>query len=181
MTSQATVGADATPPATSPARRVGPRVLGLLAGVLLAAAAVAVVVWLSQRSSAQESAPAAEPVAAVSWGRPAVTADELVQRSGVVITGVALTGGGGLVDLRYQVVDPDTANALHDPETPPAVVDEETGLVVHDLFMNHSHSGAFKAGVTYYLVFENPNNWIHEGSVVSVLLGDAQVEHVVVE
>jgi hypothetical protein len=29
-------------------------------------------------------------------------------------------------------------------------------------------------------VFNNPGNWIHRGSRVSVLLGNAQVEHVVV-
>jgi len=34
--------------------------------------------------------------------------------------------------------------------------------------------------VSYYLVFENPRNWVHRGSRVTVLLGDAQVEHVVV-
>jgi hypothetical protein len=91
-----------------------------------------------------------------------------------------VTGGGGLVDLRYQVVDPDRANALHEPSTPPAVVDERSGLVVHELLMSHSHTGPFKAGVTYYLVFNNPGNWVRHGSKVTVLLGNAQVEHVVV-
>src|SRR5215475_494938 len=114
----------------------------------------------------------------VSWQRPIVSADDLVQRSGVKITQVAVTGDGGLVDLRFEVVDPDRASAVHDPATPPAVVDESSGLVVHELFMNHSHSGPFKAGVTYYLVFNNPGNWIHHGSTVSVMLGNAQVEHV---
>ena len=114
----------------------------------------------------------------VSWQRPIVSADGLVQRSGVKITQVAVTGDGGLVDLRFEVVDPDRANAVHDPATPPAVVDEQSGLVVHELFMNHSHTGPFKAGVTYYLVFINPGNWVHHGSSVSVMLGNAQVEHV---
>ncbi len=96
------------------------------------------------------------------------------------ITQVAVTGDGGLVDLRYKVVDPERANTLHDPTTPPAVVDEESGLVVHELFMDHSHTGPYKTGVTYYLVFNNPGNWVHHGSRVSVMLGNAQVEHVLV-
>jgi hypothetical protein len=50
--------------------------------------------------------------------------------------------------------------------------------VVHELLMNHAHSGAYQTGVTYYLVFNNPGNWVHRGGRVSVLLGDAQVEHV---
>jgi hypothetical protein len=114
----------------------------------------------------------------VSWQRPIVSADGLVQRSGVKITQVAVTGDGGLVDLRFEVVDPGRASAVHDPATPPAVVDEASGLVVHELFMNHSHTGPYKAGVTYYLVFNNPGNWVHHGSMVSVMLGNAQVEHV---
>jgi hypothetical protein len=109
-----------------------------------------------------------------------VSAAGLAARSGVKITQVAVTGAGGLIDLRYQVLDPDAANALHDPATPPAVVDERTGLVVHELLMSHSHTGPFKAGVTYYLVFNNPGNWVHRGSKVVVLLGNAQVEDVVV-
>jgi hypothetical protein len=99
----------------------------------------------------------------------------------VKITQVAVTGDGGLVDLRFKVLDPDRANSLHDATTPPAVVDEESGLVVQELLMNHSHSGPYKAGVTYYLVFNNSLNWVHRGSRVTVLLGNAQVEHVLVQ
>jgi hypothetical protein len=133
--------------------------------------------WWPGRSTQDRSS--AAPVAAV-WHRPAVGAAQLADRSGVKITQVAVTGEGGLVDLRYQVVDPELANALHDPSTPPAVVDESSGLVVHDLLMSHSHTDPFKAGVTYYLIFNNPGNWVHRGSDVTVLLGDAQVEHVAV-
>jgi hypothetical protein len=91
-----------------------------------------------------------------------------------------VTGDGGLVDLRFKVVDPDRANAVHHPATPPAVVAEDSGLVVHELFSNHSHTRAHQVGVTYHLVFNNPGNWMNHGSRVSVLLGDAQVEYVLV-
>ena len=60
------------------------------------------------------------------------------------------------------------------------MVDEESGLVVHELLMNHSHTGPYKTGVTYYLVFNNPGSWVHRGSRVSVMLGNAQVEHMLV-
>jgi hypothetical protein len=99
----------------------------------------------------------------------------------VKITQVAVTGGGGLVDLRFQALDPDKANALHDAATPPAVVDERTGLVVHDLLMSHSHTGAFKPGVTYYYVFNNPGEIVRRGAKAVVLLGNAQVEDVIVK
>jgi len=148
-----------------------------LAGLATGAALVGALAFWWPFSSAPEPA---SPVP-VSWARTVVNADDLPQRGGVKITQVAVTGGGGLVDLRFQVTDPERAGAVHDPGTPPAIVDEQSGLVVHDLFMGHSHSGPFKAGVTYYFVFTDPVNWVHRGGKVTVLLGNAQVEHVVVQ
>lgn len=176
MANSTTLDPPPAPPAP-PHRRWGTRprhLVGVLTGVVLTVTVAGLVLWLTHRGGA-EASPTKVPAA---WQRPVVSADDLVQRSGVKISLVAVTGDGGLVDLRFKVVDPDRANALHDPRTPPAVVDEQSGLVVHELLMNHSHSGPYKAGVTYYLVFNNPGNWIHHGSQVSVLLGDARVEHV---
>jgi hypothetical protein len=135
-------------------------------GVTSVAGIVALALWLPHASG---------------WTGPARgAAADLAQRSGVRIVRVAVSGGGGLVDLRYQVVDPDKAAALHASATPPALVDERTGVVVSRLFMGHAHSGELKAAVTYYLVFENPGNIVGRGGKVTVLLGDAQVEHVAV-
>lgn len=152
------------------------RVVGVLTGVavVLLAAGVALWAWHARSGAAVPSA----NVVPASWARPVVSAHDLGDRSGVEITRVAVSGDGGLVDLRFKVIDPNRAATLHDARTPPAVVDEKTGLVVHQLLMNHAHSGAFKPGVTYYLVFENPGNWVRRGGRVTVLLGDAQVEHV---
>jgi hypothetical protein len=112
--------------------------------------------------------------------RPVLTDAEFQDRVGVRINTVVTTGGGGLIDVRYQVIDPSKASSLHDAETPPAMIDETTGLVVNQLLMGHNHTGDFTAGHAYYLVFENPGNLIHAGSTVSVLLGSAAVGHVVV-
>jgi len=167
---------EAPPPERAPGRRV--RLLGSLTGGVAVIVVAALALWFARSSGGDESATAAKiPVA---WGRLAVSAADLPQRSGVTITQVAVTGAGGLVDLRFKVLDPDKAHAIHDPRTPPAVVDERTGLVINQLLMNHSHSGEFKPAVTYYLIFENTGNWVRRGSKVTVLLGNAQVEHVVV-
>jgi hypothetical protein len=180
MTVPAALGPTSAPPARRKRRWGGrrTRLVGGVTGVLLTVLIVGLVLWVSHALDGGAKRTANN--VPVSWQRPVVTADGLVQQSGVKITQVAVTGDGGLVDLRFKVVDPDRANTLHDPTTPPAVVDEESGLVVHELFMNHSHTGAYKTGVTYYLVFTNPGNWVHHGSRVSVMLGNAQVEHVLV-
>jgi hypothetical protein len=152
------------------------RIAGFLVGVLVAAGIGVLALWLPQRSSGE---PRAEPPP--NWQRPSVSASGLAERSGVRLIRVAVTGGGGLLDLRYQVVDPSKAVAVHEARTPPAIIDERTGLVLNRLLMGHAHQGQLKPAVSYYLIFENTGNWVRRGSEVTVLLGDAQVEHVVVK
>jgi len=152
------------------------RIAGFLVGVLIAAGIGALALWLPQRS---HSEPSVNPPP--EWRRPAVSAPGLAERSGVRLVRVAVTGGGGLLDLRYQVVDPSKAVTVHEAKTPPAIIDERTGLVLNRLLMGHAHQGQLKPAVSYYLVFENTGNWVHRGSEVTVLLGDAEVEHVVVK
>jgi hypothetical protein len=156
-------------------RKAGLRLIGVAIGATLVVTVTAVVVWLSRDDGA-----AAAPVkpAPAAWQRPTVTNAELAQRLGVKITQVAVSGHGGLVDLRYRVLDPDRANEVHDAAKPPAVVDDRSGVVVNQLYMDHSHSGPFRAGATYYLIFNNPGNLVRRGATVSVLLGDTQVDHV---
>ena len=152
------------------------RIAGFVVGVLIAAGIGALALWLPHRSHSEASvSPPPE------WRRPAVSAPGLAERSGVRLVRVAVTAGGGLLDLRYQVVDPSKAVTVHEAKTPPAIIDERTGLVLNRLLMGHAHQGPLKPAVSYYLVFENTGNWVHRGSQVTVLLGDAEVEHVVVK
>ena len=146
------------------------RVLGAVTGA--AVVLVAAIAMGAGRSSPTK--PKARPLPAV------VSPGGLLERSGVRVVQVAATGGGGLLDLRFQVVDPDRAAAVHDAETPPALVDERTGGAIAGLFMGHAHLGRLKAGVTYYLVFENPGSLVRRGDRVSVVLGPARLEHVLV-
>lgn len=147
------------------------RDLGFLAGAGVAVAALFIVAWQTGTASSPGSSES-HPLPA------AVTETGLVARSGVRITEVSVTAQGGLIDLRYQVVDPGKAASIHDPDTPPALVHAPTGAVLDDLFMGHAHGGQFKAGVIYYLIFNNPGNVVHSGDWVSVVLGDARVDRV---
>src|SRR5262249_17717882 len=126
------------------------RIAGFLAGVLIAAGIGALALWLPQRSSGQTSA---EPPP--QWRGPAVSASGLAERSGVRLIRVAVTGGGGLLDLRYQVVDPSKAVAVHEARTPPAIIDERTGLVLDRLLMGHAHHRQLKTAVSYSLIFKH--------------------------
>ena len=112
---------------------------------------------------------------------PFVSPSGLVQRSGVRIVRVAVSGAGGLVDLRYQVVDSEKATSVHSTTTPPLVIDERSGAVIDRLFMGHIHSQKPKVGLTYYLLFDNPGDVVRSGGLVTVQLGDARLAHVPVQ
>jgi len=164
------------PAATRAAPTRAVRVAGVLTGVTLVLAAL--FAWNAFDRRHENALTDAEPNVPAAWQRPAVTERGLEQTSGIRIVQVALTGDGGLIDLRFQVVDPNLAASIHDPANPPAIVDASTGVVANSLLMGHSHTSPFDVGVTYYLIFEDPGNLIQRGDEVSVLLGDAQVDHV---
>jgi hypothetical protein len=149
------------------------RPLAFLAAALLVATAIgggaAVAVYLLAHGSTP--APTHVP--------PLVDRAGLVERSGVKVVRVAVTGDGGLVDLRFKVVDQDKAASLHD--WPPLLVDETTGGVVNRPWMGHVHTHGVKLGVGYYVIFENTGMLIRPGSRVTVQLGDARLPHVPVQ
>jgi hypothetical protein len=151
------------------------RVLGAVTGAALVAAGV---IGYELASSSGGSPQARQPAIAAS---PVLSKAGFQDRSGVRIVRVAVTGDGGLVDLRYQVLDQEAAASVHDRATPPDLVDERTGVVVNELFMGHSHHGQLKPAQTYYLIFNNPGNLVRRGSRVTVQLGAARLAHVPVQ
>lgn len=150
----------------TPAPRAGLVLSLALLGALAIAAAVAVWILASGGSSGSPPEPSALARAAFE------------EATGVQVVRVALVGAGGLVDLRYRVLDPDKAEVAH--EETPVLVDEDTGEVIDTFFMGHRHSprARHKAGVTYPLLYMNERGLIEHGSAVSVVIGDARLEHV---
>jgi hypothetical protein len=166
-------GLQPTPPRrTKPSRRL--RIVGMLLGAALVAG-VGVAAGLAFNG---DDAPVVPEAATPTWTRTPVSTAKLQARLGIRLTQVAVTGGGGLIDLRFQVLDPELAASIHDAETPPALVEERSGVFLGQLLMGHSHTGPFKQAQTYYLIFVNEGNWVHRGDRVAVLLGDFQVGHV---
>jgi hypothetical protein len=152
-----------------------PRLLGALTG-----AALVLVVVAGLRLARHDEAAGARAGAAPAPPRTLSPA-AFQQRTGVRLVRVAVSGGGGLVDVRYEVLDPTVAASIHDAGRPPELVDERTGVVVRDLFMGHSHGGAYKAAQTYFLLFDNPGTLVRRGTRVTVQLGAARLAHVRVE
>jgi hypothetical protein len=104
-----------------------------------------------------------------------------VEKTGVRPVHVAVTGGGGLIDLRYQVVDAEKATAAHDPKRPPSLIDEASGKPISQTWMGHSHTRAFHAGTSYFELLINSRGRLERGSRVTLVFGAVRLEHVRVE
>ncbi|MBP7041801.1 MAG: hypothetical protein KBE23_03615 [Chloroflexi bacterium] len=99
---------------------------------------------------------------------------------GIHITMLALTAGGGVVDFRFQVVDPEKAtNYMHGLyEDLPVLIVQENGTRIDP--RPHTHHVDYEFGRTYYHFYRNPGGVVEQGTRVTVLLGDLSLKNIVV-
>ncbi|MBD3783061.1 MAG: hypothetical protein IE926_08920 [Micrococcales bacterium] len=115
-------------------------------------------------------------------GTEAVSAEEFGARTGAKISLIGVTAGGGMIELRYQVVDPDKASLLlHQADKRPVLVVEDTGETLAMVSRPHNHKAELNLGGTYFFIMANTRNAIHDGSKVTVIIGDVRLEHVVAQ
>ena len=104
---------------------------------------------------------------------------EIEEKYGVRFTFVAVTAAGGMVELRYRVIDEGkAANFGHYTETAPMVIAEDTGEVV-DVTIMGLHNHRVEPGRTYYVLYRNTGGAIESHRPVTIALGDLKLEHVV--
>ena len=121
-------------------------------------------------------------VADVRSGTEAVSAEEFGARTGAKITLLGVTAGGGMIELRYQVVDPDKASLLlHQEDKRPILLVEDTGQTLAMVSRPHNHKAELNLGGTYFFIMANTRNAIKDGTKVTVIVGDVRLEHVVAQ
>lgn len=100
------------------------------------------------------------------------------ERYGLRITMLGVTAGGGAVDFRFQVVDPDKASVyLHGTEDLPFLIVEGSGARIEA--PNHQHTTTYQYGIVYYMLYGNPRGVVQPGTRVTVVLGDLRLKHIV--
>ena len=103
------------------------------------------------------------------------------QALGVRLTQLAVSADGGLVDVRFLVLDPSkAADITADAASVPRLIVEQTGAVVSSAaLMGAKHD--LRAGRTSFLLYRNTGGAIRRGTLVSVVFSDLRVEHVVAQ
>jgi hypothetical protein len=143
------------------------------AGILATAALVVAVVGTAVIHSLAGATPV-QPGAGVVPVNPAIEATW-----GVRVSQVAMTADGGLVDLRFVVLDPDKAIAMmSDVANLPVLRDEANGVMVTSTApMGDDHT--LVAGHTYFLLYRNTRGVIQPGTPVAILFpGGLAIDHV---
>ena len=125
--------------------------------------------WAAER--AQATAPA---------HARAISATALERDHGIRITQVAVTGGGGLVDLRFTVLDPTKARPLlQDHARPPRLMAEGSDAELQPPTHGAMRNVRLQKDAACFLLYPNARSAIHAGTRVAVAFGDVRVEPVV--
>lgn len=124
--------------------------------------------WITPRFTQKMPSTDSTPVAGLA----------LEERWGIRVKQVGVTAEGGLVDLRYTVIDPDkAARMFEDLATVPLITTADGTRI--QLTSKVKHHQQFETGRTYYILYKNPRDAVRAGSIVSVLVGDARVDGIV--
>jgi hypothetical protein len=143
------------------ARRISTPLVAAALGVLLLAGA-----FFWQQQPMPEPATFAGRLAAM----PVSSAIEATY--GVRIAQVALTADGGLVDLRYTVIDPDKAGLMTDSLEHLPVIVAHNGSALTQRGAAHRHGQNLQAGTSYFLLYTNTQNALRPGDKVLVRVGE---------
>ena len=133
-----------------------------------AVAAVAAVLFLTQRGAASASPSVARPSAA--------SIAAIQERYGVRFTMVGLTASGGMLDLRFVAVDADKVMQLGHHGTKIRLVVEDTGHTLNSEQMT-PHFGKIHVGSQYFALLRNDGNALRQGDLVTVVVGKLALQH----
>jgi hypothetical protein len=105
----------------------------------------------------------------------ALSPERFEEETGIRVTLIAVTGGGGMVDFRIKVVDVEKANELFaDPENIPILIAEDDTELLPPSEM--AFDAELEPGKGYFTLYANANKVITRGSPVTVLIGDYRLE-----
>ena len=126
--------------------------------------------------------PSATPVAPVFRPAPLTpmpSSSAIEDRFGIRFTQIGVTADGGMVDVRYQVLDPDKALPLPeqvDQQNPPVLVADANGARLSaTALMPTKHE--LITGRTYFILYQNTNGAIRHGGRVTIEVDGLRLEH----
>lgn len=121
-------------------------------------------------------------VADAELSETADSASEIVDKWGVEVVALRLTGAGYMLDFRYKVLDEEKAAELFERANKPALIHKGTGAKLE--VPRPAKTGPLRptnppeAGRTYFILFSNPGV-VKAGDEVTVSIGEFEADVVV--
>ncbi len=161
-------------------RKAQPRPLGPFVrtaiGVVALAALVAGILFV-RGWRPNSNATAAKPAATSDAGMPTSAAIEA--KYGIRFLGVDVTSGGGMIQLRYQVLDSDKTAAIHEADVAPFVVDNSGKKYADPGMVFHSHVAKTQSpGTSDYILLANARGGVKPNSMVTIKVGNLELRDV---
>ena len=105
-----------------------------------------------------------------------ISQQTLEEQYGTRITLVAVTAGGGLIDVRVKVLDAEKASQIMTDTTDmPSLIVERTGTILHAAG-DEPVTRPLEDGMLYFFLYPNSGTIVVDGSMVVVDFGEVQVE-----
>ncbi len=118
-------------------------------------------------------------------------AASMAERWGVELLGVRRTAADYALHFRYRVLDPEKAAPIlqRKQSRNPHLIVEKSGAILRVPFSEKVGTmrqsvrtvNQIKTGRTYYALFANPGRHVEAGDLVTVVIGDFEAPHIVVE
>ncbi len=106
-----------------------------------------------------------------------ITEAQLADQYGVKINVLGLIANGGLIEFKFQVLDADKASALFgDVEDMPKLAVEGSSMVLESA-KGMKHQLVLLDGATYFFLYTNVGNMVHDGSYVSFVMNGLRLPH----
>lgn len=150
-------------------------------GMLVTAMALLVITGgvVGVAGTRQPAKKASDARSAASASAVAVDTAVIQERYGVRIDLVGLSALGGLVELRFTVLDADKAVALfHDDTARPTLMVQPSGELLQPPAAAHKMS--MLNGASYFVLYANKGNAVRGGTAVSLAMGDVRLDGLVV-
>ena len=97
---------------------------------------------------------------------------------GIHVTQVGVTAGGGMVDLRYVVLDTDKALLIGGSTDDRAqLVIERTGKRLDTAALTMRHRNKIRPGQGTFILFRNDFGAVHRGDRVTLVIGKLELKH----
>ena len=111
-----------------------------------------------------------------------ISAAELEERYGLRVRLIAVTAGGGMVDLRIRILNAEQASLLlgHPPKMP-LLVAEDGGTTLQAPEGSMMDDVQLQDGGVLILLYANAQHAINPGSRVTLIIGDLRLEHLIAQ